>query len=116
MSSRYPFLYYLNIISLPRSSRNRQILVARIRARSIIMAFRCARCINEKLNCIRSKNSLFYLSYIEKILFYEIESFLKFDFVKIDKERARLNAKEDKANEEIRLYFLRVNTILAKII
>jgi hypothetical protein len=80
------------------------------------MAFRYARCINEKLNCMRSKNSLFYLSYIEKTLPYKIESFLKSDFIKIDKERARLDAKEDRTNKKIRLYSSRVNTILAKII
>ena len=83
-------------MSLPRSSRNRQILVARIRARGVIMAFRCARCINEKLNYIRSIDSLFYLLYIGKILFYKIESFLNPDFAKIDKKRARLNIKKIK--------------------
>jgi hypothetical protein len=101
---------------LPRFSRNRQILVARIRARGIIMAFRCARCINEKLNCVRSEDFLFYLLYIGKILFYKTESFLKSDFAKIDKERARLDAKKDRTNEEVRLYSLRINTILIKTI
>jgi hypothetical protein len=45
-----------------------------------------------------------------------MEVFSKSDFIKINKERARLNAKEDRINEEVRLYFSRVNTILAKII
>jgi hypothetical protein len=90
--------------------------MARIRVRGIIMAFRCARCMNEKLNYIRSKNSLFYLLYVGKILSCKIKSFLKSDFIKINKERARLDAKEDRTNEEIRLYFSRVNTILVKII
>jgi hypothetical protein len=103
-------------MSLPRSSRNRQILVARIRARGMIMTFRCARCTNEKLNCVRSGNSLFYLSYIGKTFFYKIKSFLKSDFVKIDKKRARLDAEEDRTNEEVRLHSSRINTTLAKII
>jgi hypothetical protein len=101
-------------MSLPRFSRNRQILVARIRVRGVIMAFRCARCINEKLSCVRSEDSLFYLLYIEKTLSCEIKLFLKFDFIKIDKKRARLNAEEDRTNEEIRLYFSRINIILIK--
>jgi hypothetical protein len=99
---------------LPRSSRNRQIFMARIRARGIIMAFRCARCINEKLNYMRSKDFLSYLLYIGKILSYNIEPFSKSDFTKIDKERVRLDAEEDRANEEVRLYSSRINTILAK--
>jgi hypothetical protein len=103
-------------MSLPRSSRNRQILVARIRARGVIIAFRYARCMNEKLNCVRSKDFLFYLLYIGKILSYKIEPFLKSDFVKIDKERARLDAKKDRTNKEVRLYSSRVNTVLAKTI
>jgi hypothetical protein len=103
-------------MSLPRSFRNRQIIVARIRARGVIMAFRCARCINEKLNCVRSEDSLFYLLNIGKTFSYKIKPFLKSDFVKIDKERARLDAKKDRTNEEVRLYSLRINTILAKII
>jgi predicted RNase H-like nuclease (RuvC/YqgF family) len=52
--------------------------------------------------------------YDRKILSCKIEPFLKSDFVKIDKERARLDAEEDRVNEEIRLYFSRINTILAK--
>jgi hypothetical protein len=51
-----------------------------------------------------------------KILFYKIEPFSKSDFIKIDKERARLDAEEDKTNREIRLYSSRVNTALAKTI
>jgi hypothetical protein len=51
-----------------------------------------------------------------KIFLYKIESFLKSDFAKIDKERARLDAEEDRTNEEVRLYSSRVNTTLAKII
>jgi hypothetical protein len=99
---------------LPRSSRNRQILVARIRARGIIMTFRCARCMNEKLNCVRSTDFLFYLLCVGKILPCEIEPSSKFNFVKINKERARLDAEEDRTNEEVRLYSSRVNTALAK--
>jgi hypothetical protein len=90
--------------------------VARIRARGVIMAFRCARCINKKLNCVRSTDFLFYLSYIGKTLSYKIEPFSKSNFIKIDKERARLDAKKDRINEEVRLYSSRVNTTLAKII
>jgi hypothetical protein len=90
--------------------------VARIRACNIIMTFRYTRYINEKFNCVRSEDFLSYLLYIEKILFYKIEFFLKSDFAKIDKERARLDAKENRINKKIRLYFLRINIILAKII
>jgi hypothetical protein len=90
--------------------------VARIRVRNIIIIFRYARYINEKLNYIRSKDSLFYLSYIEKIFSYKIEVFSKSDFVKINKKRARLDAKKNRINEEDRLYSSRINTILAKII
>jgi hypothetical protein len=90
--------------------------VARIRAYNIIIVFRCARCMNKKFNCIRSEDSLFYLLYIVKILSCEIESFLKSDFIKIYKERARLDAKKDKINKKIRLYSSRVNTVLVKII
>jgi hypothetical protein len=63
---------------------------------------------------MRSIDSLFYLLYIGKILFYKIKSFLNPDFAKIDKKRARLNAKKDKTNEEVRLYSSRINTILVK--
>jgi hypothetical protein len=90
--------------------------MARIRARSIIITFRYTRCMNEKLNCVRLKNSLFYLLYIGKILSYKIESFLKSNFVKINKERARLDAEKNRINKKIRLYSSRINTILIKII
>jgi hypothetical protein len=36
-----------------------------------------------------------------KIFFYKIKSFSKSDFAKIDKKRARLDAEEDRTNEEI---------------
>jgi len=101
-------------MSSPKSSRNRQILVARIRIRGVIMAFRCARCMNEKLNCVRSGDSSSCLSCVEKTLPCEMEPFSRSDFAKIDKERARLDAEEDRANEEVRLHSSRVNTTLAK--
>jgi hypothetical protein len=47
---------------------------------------------------------------------YKIESFLKSGFVKIDKKRARLDAKKDRINKKVRLYSSRVNTVLVKII
>jgi hypothetical protein len=43
-----------------------------------------------------------------------MEPFSRSNFVKIDKERARLDSKEDRINEEVRLYFSRINTVLAK--
>jgi hypothetical protein len=45
-----------------------------------------------------------------------MEPFLKSDFIKIDKKRARLDAKKDRTNEEIRLYSSRINAALVKII
>jgi hypothetical protein len=65
---------------------------------------------------MRSGDSSFYLLYIEKNFSYKIEPFSRSDFVKIDKERARLDAEEDRANKEIRLYSSRINTILVKTI
>jgi hypothetical protein len=53
---------------------------------------------------------------VEKILSCEMEPFSRSDFAKIDKKRTRFDAKEDRTNEKIRLYFSRINTILAKII
>jgi hypothetical protein len=103
-------------MSSSKSSRNRQILVARIRIRGMIMAFRCVRCMNEKFNYIRSKDSSFYLLYIEKILSCEVEPFSRSNFIKIDKKRARLNSEEDRTNKEVRLYSSRINIILVKII
>jgi hypothetical protein len=101
-------------MSSPKSSRNRQILVARIRIRGVIMAFRCARCMNEKLNCVRSEDFSSCLLYIEKTLPCEVEPFSRSNFAKIDKERARLDSKEDRTNEEVRLHSSRINTALAK--
>jgi hypothetical protein len=45
-----------------------------------------------------------------------MEFFSKSDFIKIDKERARLDAKKDKTNKKIRLYSSRINTALIKTI
>jgi hypothetical protein len=43
-----------------------------------------------------------------------MEPFSKSDFIKVDKERARLDAKEDRANEEAEAYYIKINTALVK--
>ena len=43
-----------------------------------------------------------------------MEPFSKSDFIKIDKERARLDVKEDRANEEAEAYHVKINTVLIK--
>jgi hypothetical protein len=45
-----------------------------------------------------------------------MEPFSRSDFAKIDKERTRLDAEEDRTNKEVRLYSSRINTVLAKAI
>jgi hypothetical protein len=84
-----------------KSTRNRYILLARIYIRGIIIIFRYARYLPDKLNYIRSEDFLSCLRCIQRGLLYKIESFSKSDFAKINKERARLDAEEDKTNEEI---------------
>ena len=44
----------------------------------------------------------------------EIEPFSKSDFIKIDKERVRLDDKKDRANEETKAHHAKINTALAK--
>jgi hypothetical protein len=97
-----------------KASRNRQILKARIRTRGVIMAFRCARCMSNKLKCVRSEDSLSCLGCTGAGRPCEMEPFSQSDFAKIDKERARLDAEEDQANEEARLHSSRFNTAVAK--
>jgi hypothetical protein len=43
-----------------------------------------------------------------------MEPFLKSDFVKVDKERVRLDIKKDRANKEAEAYYIKINTILIK--
>jgi hypothetical protein len=78
------------------------------------MAFRCARCINNKFKYIRSEDSLSCLEYTGADRLYKIEPFSQSDFAKIDKKRTRFNTKKDRANEKARLYFLRFNTTITK--
>ena len=59
---------------------------------------------------------MFYLEYIRAGYLYKIEFFSQSDFIKINKERARLDAKKDQANKKTRLNFSRFNTTVAKII
>jgi hypothetical protein len=99
---------------LSKASRNRQILKARIRTRGVIMAFRYARYISNKFKYIRSEDSLSCLGCTGAGRLYKIEPFSQSDFAKINKERARLDAEEDQANEEARLHSSRFNTAVAK--
>ena len=99
---------------LSKSSRNRELLVARIRLRGVIMAFRCVRCQKSGSDCVRSRDSSSCLVCVENGKPCEMEPFSCSDFAKVDKERARLDAEEDKANEEVAAYSARVNAALAK--
>ena len=65
---------------------------------------------------MRSRDSSFYLRCIKNRKSYKIELFLKSNFVKIDKKRARLDTKKDRANEETKAYYTKTSTALIKIV
>ena len=79
---------------LSKTSRNRQIFLA-------IIYFRYIYYLPDKLDCVRSVDLSSYLRYTKTGRFYEMEPFSKLNFMKINKKRARLNAKKDRTNEKI---------------
>ena len=97
-----------------KASRNRQLLVARIRLRNIIIIFRYVRYQKSESDCVRSRDSSSCLRYTKNRKPCKIEPFSKSDFVKIDKEHTRLDIKEDRANEEAEAYYIKTNTALIK--
>ena len=80
--------------------RTRQIFSARICIRGVIIIFYYIYYLSDKLDCVRSADSLLYLRYIKPDYLYDIKSFSKSDFIKIDKERARLNTKKNRINKK----------------
>jgi hypothetical protein len=63
---------------------------------------------------MRSRDSSFCLRYTKNRKPCKIEPFSKSDFVKVDKERARLDIKKDRANEEAEAYYTKISTALVK--
>jgi hypothetical protein len=97
-----------------KASRNRQLLITKIRLRGVIIIFYYVRCQKSESDYIRSRDSSSCLRYIKNRKSCEIELFSKSDFIKVDKEYIYLDIKKDRANEETEAYYIKINTALTK--
>ena len=82
---------------MPRGStiKYRKLLLGKIAYYNIIIVFKCVSCQKLGSDYIKSDYSLSYSVYFRLFRKYNIAPFSKSDFRKINKERARLEVKEE---------------------
>ena len=80
---------------MPRGRTNeyRKRLISKVQHYDIIMDYKCVRCNFIDLDCQRSAYSTFYLFCLTFRNRCNMEPFSEFKFAKLDRERARLDAK-----------------------
>ena len=84
-----------------RSTTRRRYLISRVRDSGVIMAFRCVQCQKSDSDCVKSHDSSSCLSCLRRGRTCEMAPYSEGDFRKIDRERARLDAEEERVEAAI---------------